>query len=54
MGYNRSGKRRTERMKRSKRHVERLLRKASAETATPAPASEPAKGAQPTPTPSAP
>jgi hypothetical protein len=27
MGYNRSGKRRTERLKRAKRHEERLLKK---------------------------
>jgi hypothetical protein len=39
MGYNRSGKRRTDRMKRAKKHVARLVRKAAATqtTSTPAP-----------------
>jgi hypothetical protein len=35
MGYNRSGKRRTERMKRSKRLLARLARKGAATTPTP-------------------
>jgi hypothetical protein len=43
MGYNRSGKRRTERLKRSKKLTARLVRKAAAQPAGTQPAGTPAK-----------
>ena len=46
MGYNRSGKRRTDRLKRHKKHVQRLLAKEAAGEA-PGQAAAPPKSAEP-------
>jgi hypothetical protein len=43
MGYNRPGKRRTDRLKRAKKHMAQLARKAAAQTAGTQPVAKPAK-----------
>ena len=43
MGYNRPGKRRTERLKRAKKQAARLIRKAAAQAAGTQPAGSPVK-----------